>query len=117
MPTIADIPRSRDDYGRYFVANSFLHFPILGVHGSFLLISGKVQNAVGWDTDSAAEDMWFGLEVCLYCEVVLLGLCFYWLILSIGMEAQSQNQLDSKYCPRAVTADNSRQLETKKPVV
>jgi hypothetical protein len=63
LSTIADIPRARDDYGKFFVTNGFLNFPALGVHGSFLLISGKVQNAVGWDTDSAAEDFWFGLEV------------------------------------------------------
>jgi hypothetical protein len=64
LPTIADIPRARDDYGKFFIGPSFIHHPFLGMHGSFLLISGSVQNAVGWDTDSKAEDMWFGLEVC-----------------------------------------------------
>jgi hypothetical protein len=72
LPTIADIPRARDDYGKYFVAHSFIHVPVAGVHGSFLLISGLVQNAVGWDTASAAEDMWFGLEVCVTVPVDLL---------------------------------------------
>lgn len=64
LPTIADIPRARDDYGKFFLGPSFIHHPFLGMHGSFLLISGSVQNAVGWDTDSKAEDMWFGLQVC-----------------------------------------------------
>jgi len=64
LPTIADIPRARDDYGKFFIGPSWIHHPFLGLHGSFLLISGEVQNSVGWDTRSEAEDMWFALEVC-----------------------------------------------------
>lgn len=63
MLTVADMSRSRDDYARYYFAHNFVHRPIFGVHGSFLLTSGKVENAVCWDTDSLVEDYWFGLQV------------------------------------------------------
>ncbi|KFY66007.1 hypothetical protein V496_02228 [Pseudogymnoascus sp. VKM F-4515 (FW-2607)] len=62
LPTIADIPRARDDYGKFFIGPRWVHSPFLGLHGSFLLISGEVQNAIGWDTRSEAEDMWLGIE-------------------------------------------------------
>lgn len=61
--TVADLTRSRDDYARFWFAYRHVHRPIFGVHGSFLLTSGRVENAVGWDTDSLVEDFWFGLGV------------------------------------------------------
>lgn len=70
LPTIADIPRARDDYGKFFIGPSWVHSPFLGLHGSFLLISGEVQNAIGWDTSSEAEDMWLGIEVCLFMFLI-----------------------------------------------
>jgi hypothetical protein len=64
--TIADIVRGRDDFGKFYFAHNFLHVPIFGIHGSFLLINGKLENEIGWDTDSLVEDFWFGLQVSSY---------------------------------------------------
>jgi hypothetical protein len=61
--TAADICRCRDDLGKFFLAHSRLHVPVFGVHGSFLLVRGKVENEVGWDTDSLVEDFRFSLQV------------------------------------------------------
>jgi hypothetical protein len=63
LTTIGDISRVRDDFARYFWNHNYIHVPTTGLHGSFLLTSGRVENAVTWDTASTAEDMWFGLEV------------------------------------------------------
>ncbi|KAH8745950.1 glycosyl transferase family group 2-domain-containing protein [Hyaloscypha sp. PMI_1271] len=60
--TAADICRCRDDLGKFFLASSRLHVPVFGVHGSFLLVRGKVENEVGWDTDSLVEDYRFSLQ-------------------------------------------------------
>ncbi|RMZ87732.1 hypothetical protein DV736_g5043, partial [Chaetothyriales sp. CBS 134916] len=57
--TYADLGRARDDFGRFQFAHNVLHFPINGVHGSFLLIRGIVENTVGWNTESFVEDFWF----------------------------------------------------------
>jgi len=63
--TAADICRCRDDLGKFFLASSRLHVPVFGVHGSFLLVRGKVENEVGWDTDSLVEDFRFSLQVTI----------------------------------------------------
>lgn len=57
--TFGDILRFRDDLGRFQFQHGRLHKSIWGCHGSFLLSSGKVENAVGWNTDCLAEDFWF----------------------------------------------------------
>jgi hypothetical protein len=61
--TFADVGRVRDDLGRYQWQASCLGKPLFGVHGSFILINGKVENAVGWDTDNLVEDYWFSDKV------------------------------------------------------
>jgi hypothetical protein len=35
----------------------------LGVHGAVVLLSGMLENAITWETDSVTEDYWFFLEV------------------------------------------------------
>ena len=57
--------RFRDDLGKFQFAHSCLHFPLFGYHGSFILIRGSVENAVTWDTECLAEDLWFSIEVYL----------------------------------------------------
>ncbi|KAI2609827.1 glycosyl transferase family group 2-domain-containing protein [Hypoxylon fragiforme] len=59
IPQIGDINRVTDDYGRcQFQANA-VQKASLGIHGAFLIASGKVQNAVTWETDCVTEDYWF----------------------------------------------------------
>lgn len=60
---MADVARVRDDLGKFCLAHSRLHIPVFGVHGSFLLIRGNIENKVGWDSDSLVEDFNFSLEV------------------------------------------------------
>lgn len=71
--TAADICRCRDDLGKFFLAHSRLHVPVFGVHGSFLLVRGKVENEVGWDTDSLVEDFRFSLQVTNYFAYAIEG--------------------------------------------
>lgn len=63
--TAADICRSRDDLGKFFLFHSRLHVPVFGVHGSFLLVRGKVENEVKWDSDSLVENFNFSLQVII----------------------------------------------------
>ncbi|KAF2210399.1 glycosyltransferase family 2 protein [Cercospora zeae-maydis SCOH1-5] len=57
--TFAEISRVRDDLGRFQFMQSTLHLPLWGAHGSFFLVSGKVENAVTFNTDCITEDFWF----------------------------------------------------------
>ena len=57
--TFSEIVRFRDDLGRFAFQHGHVHVPLWGCHGSFLLTSGRVENAVSWDTDCLAEDFWF----------------------------------------------------------
>ncbi|KAF2731857.1 hypothetical protein EJ04DRAFT_536398 [Polyplosphaeria fusca] len=59
LPTVGDISRVQDDYGRVAWQTNWARRASLGVHGSFLLLSGRVENAVGWETDVLTEDYWF----------------------------------------------------------
>jgi Glycosyl transferase family group 2 len=61
--TFADVVRARDDLGKFYLSHYYLNVPVFGIHGSFLFINGKLENEVGWDTDSLVEDFWFSLQV------------------------------------------------------
>ncbi|KAF2762996.1 hypothetical protein EJ05DRAFT_22765 [Pseudovirgaria hyperparasitica] len=59
IPQIGDLSRVQDDWGRgQFLAN-VPHRATLGIHGAFFLASGKVENAVSWETAHLTEDYWF----------------------------------------------------------
>ncbi|KUJ23676.1 uncharacterized protein LY89DRAFT_744129 [Mollisia scopiformis] len=60
--TFADIVRARDDLGKFYFAHNYFHVPVFGIHGSFLFINGKLENQIGWDTESLVEDFWFGIQ-------------------------------------------------------
>ncbi|PIA92572.1 Beta-1,4-mannosyltransferase egh [Cercospora beticola] len=57
--TFAEICRVRDDLGRFQFMQSTLHMPLWGAHGSFFLASGKIENAVTFNTECITEDFWF----------------------------------------------------------
>eukprot|EP00756_Hemistasia_phaeocysticola_P035365 Hpha_TRINITY_DN16579_c0_g2::TRINITY_DN16579_c0_g2_i1::g.133492::m.133492 len=62
--TLADSGRVGDDFGKFRLAAS-LNCPIFGMHGSFIIISQKVQQAIGWDhgpEGSVTEDVAFAIE-------------------------------------------------------
>jgi len=64
--TFSEVVRFRDDLGRFAFQHGHVHVPLWGCHGSFLLTSGRVENAVSWDTDCLAEDFWFANQAWWY---------------------------------------------------
>ena len=49
--------------GRFFAQFAWIHRPIFGVHGSFLLLNGAVENEITWDLDGyLVEDYAFSLR-------------------------------------------------------
>lgn len=60
--TVADAIRVGDDISRFHLQYTFLHTPIFGAHGSFLLTNGNVENAVTWDLGSLTEDYQFAVN-------------------------------------------------------
>ena len=62
--SVAEVTRIAEDFGRFQLPVRLFRRPMLGwMHGSWILISGKVQNAVTWDTACIAEDFWFAYNV------------------------------------------------------
>ena len=59
----ADVIRILDDFGRYQFQWNYVRRPIFGMHGSFMLINGEVENKITWETDNLTEDYWFALQV------------------------------------------------------
>ncbi len=60
---IADCIRVGDDLARFYLQFAYLHKPIFGIHGSFLLVNGKVANEITWDlSDSLTEDYEFSVQ-------------------------------------------------------
>lgn len=59
----ADVNRVLDDFGRYQFQFNYCRRPVFGMHGSFALINGEVENTVTWETDCLTEDYWFALQV------------------------------------------------------
>jgi hypothetical protein len=64
--TAADVIRVIDDFGHFQFQLNCLGKALDGFHGSFLLLNGQAENAITWETDSIVEDMYSGLEVCVY---------------------------------------------------
>ncbi|KAF2164708.1 glycosyltransferase family 2 protein [Zasmidium cellare ATCC 36951] len=62
LPTIGDLSRVQDDWGRCQWSANYRQRASLGIHGAFFLCSGKVENAVTWETAHLTEDYWFLLR-------------------------------------------------------
>lgn len=61
--TAADCLRTADDMGRFHLQYSLIRKPIFGIHGSFLLINGKLENEITWDLSySITEDYEFAIR-------------------------------------------------------
>lgn len=60
--TVADAIRVSDDLARFHLQYTYMHRPIFGAHGSFLLTNGEVENAVTWDLGSLTEDFQFAIH-------------------------------------------------------
>ncbi|KAI8803936.1 glycosyl transferase family group 2-domain-containing protein [Cladochytrium replicatum] len=59
--TVADSLRVGDDLSRFQIQFSYIHRPIFGCHGSFLMNNGLVENSVTWDLGSLTEDYEFAM--------------------------------------------------------
>lgn len=47
--TVADGIRVGDDLARFHLQNTIFKRPIFGVHGSFLMTNGEMENECTWD--------------------------------------------------------------------
>lgn len=60
---VADAIRTGDDLGRFFAQFAWINKPIFGVHGSFLLVNGAIENEVTWDLPGyLVEDYAFSVK-------------------------------------------------------
>ena len=60
--TVADGIRVGDDLARFHFQNSVIKRPVFGVHGSFLVTNGEMENECTWDFGSLAEDFEFSQD-------------------------------------------------------
>ncbi len=61
--TAADCIRAADDVGKFHLQLAALHRPIFGLHGSFLLAKGSLEDEITWDLrGSLVEDYAFAVE-------------------------------------------------------
>ncbi|GAA5994904.1 uncharacterized protein JCM10292_004422 [Rhodotorula paludigena] len=60
--TVADGIRVGDDLARFHLQNTIIKRPVFGVHGSFLLTNGEMENECTWDFGSLAEDFEFSQD-------------------------------------------------------
>ena len=60
--TVADGIRVGDDLARFHFQNTVIQRPVFGVHGSFLLTNGEMENECTWDFGSLAEDFEFSQD-------------------------------------------------------
>jgi len=60
--TVADGIRVGDDLARFHLQNTVFKRPIFGVHGSFLMTNGEMENECTWDFGSLAEDFEFSQD-------------------------------------------------------
>ncbi|KAH8916814.1 glycosyltransferase family 2 protein [Atractiella rhizophila] len=60
--TVADGIRVGDDLARFHFQNSVIKRPVFGVHGSFLMTNGEMENECTWDFGSLAEDFEFSQD-------------------------------------------------------
>jgi egghead protein (zeste-white 4 protein) len=62
--TLADSIRTGDDLGRWNLQNRVFGLPLLGMHGSFILVRNSVEKEIGFDhgaESSVTEDAWWAL--------------------------------------------------------
>ncbi len=62
--TLADSVRTGDDTGRFHLQNRVWHLPVVGFHGSFILVRQSVERQVGFDVGpegSITEDAFWAL--------------------------------------------------------
>jgi hypothetical protein len=74
--TVADALRTTDDCGRFRFQYYGFHRPWFGLHGSFLMIRGSLENKVTWNFGNAgnlAEDYAFGMQCTELKEPVRCG--------------------------------------------
>lgn len=60
--TVADGIRVGDDLARFHFQNTVIQRPVFGVHGSFLMTNGEMENECTWDFGSLAEDFEFSQD-------------------------------------------------------
>lgn len=60
--TVADGIRVGDDLARFHLQNTLINRPVFGVHGSFLMTNGEMENECTWDFGSLAEDFEFSQD-------------------------------------------------------
>ncbi|CDR39189.1 RHTO0S04e02630g1_1 [Rhodotorula toruloides] len=60
--TVADGIRVGDDLARFHLQNTIIKRPVFGVHGSFLMTNGELENECTWDFGSLAEDFEFSQD-------------------------------------------------------
>jgi cellulose synthase/poly-beta-1,6-N-acetylglucosamine synthase-like glycosyltransferase len=59
----ADCIRTADDVAKFHLQLAWLHRPIFGLHGSFLLTKGSLEDEITWDLQgSLVEDYAFAVE-------------------------------------------------------
>lgn len=51
-----------DDLARFHLQNTIINRPVFGVHGSFLMTNGEMENECTWDFGSLAEDFEFSQD-------------------------------------------------------
>lgn len=49
LMAVADCMRTTDDLGKFFAQYAWLNWPVFGVHGSFFLVKGTLENEITWD--------------------------------------------------------------------
>jgi hypothetical protein len=64
--TVADGIRVGDDLARFHFQNTVIKRPVFGVHGSFLMTNGEMENECTWDFGSLAEDFEFSQDGKLF---------------------------------------------------
>jgi hypothetical protein len=60
-----DSLRTGDDLGRFRFQYKVLNRPVIGMHGSYILLPAVIENEIGWDWGSKsifAEDAYFGFK-------------------------------------------------------
>jgi hypothetical protein len=63
VETAADCIRAADDVGKFHLQLARLRWPIFGLHGSFLLVKGSLEDEITWDLQgSLVEDYAFAVE-------------------------------------------------------
>ncbi len=76
LPTIMDTMRTCHDLGYFRMQYKLLKAPLLGIHGSYLLVPAMIEDKIGFDFGpkaSITEDLFFGLKA------LQVGYSFGWI--------------------------------------